>query len=582
MIKLNSNKNNPGFVSPRNSRRTVEGKDYILEAKGKGRKNLLKVNKAANSLLNKREDVQSLMNFGAAVATAAMTNKIGNNKYFKIAEACKSLLGGNSVPVLHHNTRTPNLGRNKGVIKTTKMHVGEPIKGKYAKIPSFHTVNTINLIDTQTDCIDPIRKKETVSRAGLNQRLIDFLDEDTYITVGDMKRITQCDKEIKEQIDRRKDRRTVVTKKNVRSEYQVRIPNLRLNSLIRSVKTKFSINSEIPVYDTYVIVNVCLLKDFNNCSVDIEELKKNIVKEAEDANWLQTGLRKDQIIRDIKKVEGEEDPLRFKRSLIVGVDAVLQKSTTFRESVRIVQSITRVLRDGDRLDLTVTQHFKNGIDLNKLYQIENEHLPASAFLIVEAFGDARGKVIDKNNNLSYNGYSPVEIRYDFKIDVDYTCFHKRKDVPLIVITEEKDKDFDSIDLGDEFYPTREEKFNVNYENLQINGINKNGRYELLLDTKTEQTQGFDRISDLGLNSYLNDRLSEDDIALNANTTDGDGPEITAQELLWNLVMQGKEGSREDYETRHGGNRRENEFEYENYDEDNYGEEDDTIDLDNLE
>ena len=52
----------------------------------------------------------------------------------------------------------------------------------------------------------------------------------------------------------------------------------------------------MPVYDTHVIIHLCVLKDFNECSVDTKELRNGIVEETMNVSWLQTGLRKDQKI----------------------------------------------------------------------------------------------------------------------------------------------------------------------------------------------------------------------------------------------------------------------------------------------
>ena len=154
----------------------------------------------------------------------------------------------------------------------------------------------------------------------------------------------------------------------------------------------------MPVYNTNVIIHVCVMKDLNECSITTTDLRDGIIKEARDSSWLQTGLRKDQIIKYNYKAEEEDRKLDFKRSLIVGVDSVIQKSTIFRKSVRVIDTLTRVLREGDRLDLDITQHFNKGINLNTLYGIENEDLPASAFLIVETVGDRIAKVIDNKIN----------------------------------------------------------------------------------------------------------------------------------------------------------------------------------------
>lgn len=115
----------------------------------------------------------------------------------------------------------------------------------------------------------------------------------------------------------------------------------------------------MPVYDTHVIVHLCVLKDFNECSIDTKELRNGIVEETMNVSWLQTGLRKDQIIKtNTVEEDSEKRVLGFRRSVIVGVDSVVQKSTLFRKSVRVIHTLTGVLKEGKRVDLDINQHFE--------------------------------------------------------------------------------------------------------------------------------------------------------------------------------------------------------------------------------
>lgn len=241
---------------------------------------------------------------------------------------------------------------------------------------------------------------------------------------------------------------------------------------------------------------------------------------------------------------------------------MIQKSTIFRKSVRVIDTLTRVLREGDRLDIDITQHFNKGINLNTLYGIENEDLPASAFLIVETFGDRRGKVIDRNNGLNYNGYSPVKIRYDFKLEIGFTCAERDTDRPIVIRSEEKDKDFDSMELGEDFYPTREEKFNVNYDDIKIGTGDLKGRYELMLEGESEPMTNLESLTNMQLNSVMKNVLSEEDVALNITETDDDGLTTTIRDRLLSILREGAMEYNKDFESKHGGNRREDVFENE--------------------
>ena len=136
-------------------------------------------------------------NVASMIMAAAGKGKV-MDKYVEIAKIGTSLLTGTNkseIVVSHSNNYIRN---NKTTIKKSIIHVGKKGKGMITNPPSFHSTNNIELINTDTDAIDPYRKEETVSKIGFSQRRVDIFLNDTFMTIGNVKELISFDKEIKE------------------------------------------------------------------------------------------------------------------------------------------------------------------------------------------------------------------------------------------------------------------------------------------------------------------------------------------------------------------------------------------------
>lgn len=61
----------------------------------------------------------------------------------------------------------------------------------------------------------------------------------------------------------------------------------------------------------------------------------------------------------------------------------------------------------------------------------------------------------------------MKIDYRFSQEIHYVINQSEPDTPVVLTFNPKDGAFESEDLGDQFYPTRESLFNIEFNNIKI-------------------------------------------------------------------------------------------------------------------
>ena len=474
------------------------------------------------------KSAEIVSNVALGVLSAARKGKI-LDKYVEVAKVGTSLLTGatkSEIVISHNNNYIRN---NKTMIKKSIIHIGRRGRGMLINPPAFHSKNDIQLINTDTDAIEPYRRQETVSQIGFSQRRVDIFLNDTFMTIGNIKELISFEDEIEELKNDQKRKISRVLRKEITGEkrtlkqktreYFNRVGKVKKYALISRLKTLLKISSDTEAYNSKVIIHICTFKDLTNCTIPIEKIICQMTEEHLDAT--KNGLRRDQIIKDEIRtktnVKKQESPLKFKKSLALSIDARISDSDALYDNVAILKTLNRTIGPGDRVDLTVYEHFEKGISLNLLQKLHEDpknesdfdSFPIGCFFIIEHFGDKRAKLVDKKSGSKYNGYSPSKIRYDLKSEVKYVCNNKTPDEPLIHNIKGKNKDFEESDLANDWYPDREISFNIDIEDIDINGSEDDKNYQLQLDN---ETVGLNRIDEL--NQYLKkinkEPITEDD------------------------------------------------------------------------
>jgi len=467
-------------------------------------------------------DIRELAKFGHSLFRKE--GKIGNKFLSSVEVGLHSMMSeSENVIVVQENENMKGAPSDR--LRST-VHINEPMVASFSKLPHRHNNTSRDLINTDTDCITPKKRLLTITRCGFNQRNVDLFGQDTFVSVGNMKTLTQCDYHIdklKKEPDTTQELANIGTN---RAQYKKRKTNIEVNSLIRRIETSVIINSDMQQYCSRVSVHVCKIRDLNCCENPVDTLEAMYV-ETQKAEA--KSLRKEQFVKgmNIKKAEWE-----FKNSVILTVDANIRRSEVFKKNIQIVKTINRKLQPNMRFDLKIVEHYPRGVNLNKLSNIEQNDLPIGTFIVVESIGDSRCVLQDSKEGVRYNGYSPVKIRYDYFVKLYFISSESKRDVPSTKMIIEPEIDFEDTELASEFYPDRESRFNVDLKNINIEGENQKARYTLGMNDEI--------VDQLGkINQFLRktnqDTVHEEDLIykeIKANTTDFS--ELEPEQILDNV------------------------------------------------
>lgn len=472
----------------------------------------------------KGDDLRGLLKLGQSLFRKE--GQIGNKFISTVEVGLNSMMSeSENVIVLQENESMNGAPSNR---KRSTVHINEPMINSFSKLPHRHNNTSRDLINTDTDCISPKKRLLTISRCGFNQRGVDLFGQDTFVSVGNMKTLTECDYHIDKL---KKEPNTIKELANIgtnRPQYKKRKTNTEINSLIKKIETSVVINSDMQQYCSRISIHVCRIRDLNCCQNPVKTLEDMYV-ETEKAEA--KSLRKEQFVKVMNVTKEAE--WEFKNSVILTVDANIRRSEVFKKDIQIVKTINRKLEPNMRFDLKIVEHYPRGVNLNKLSNIERNDLPIGTFIIVESIGDPRCVLMDsKEGGIRYNGYSPVKLRYDYFVKLHFISSESKRDVPSTKMILEPEIDFEDKELASEFYPDRESMFNVNLKNINIEGENQKARYTLGLNNEI--------VDQLGqINQFLRkanqDPVHEEELMykqIKTNTTDFS--ELVAEQILDNV------------------------------------------------
>lgn len=145
------------------------------------------------------------------------------------------------------------------------------------------------------------------------------------------------------------------------------------------------------------------------------------------------------------------------------------------------------MKAGSQWHFELTERFKDGIYLNKLHdlttekkEVAHEDAPMTYFFMLEYFGDPRASVQrDKDKEILSGIYSPCNLAFEIDVRASYLADPEDTDEIHCYKRISKDTEFEDEVYGSHFYPTREERFNVDFDNVQI-GENKGSKHEYKL------------------------------------------------------------------------------------------------------
>jgi hypothetical protein len=496
------------------------------------------LNKATGNILS-GENLDKIYQFLLTAGKSNSSFKIGHLIAGIAEHTLNSLVHDESqhVAITHYNEKQSN---SEIQIHRTHVYIGEKHNSKiqsYLNGP-VHEAFEKRIIDSQCDWLDTKNRKELQVTTGVNQRGYAILDKNTFLTLKDVLELTNH-KEHKASIDAQLNYFLLTTGENkIPKEIKdTLLKNLKtresekafLNfySALLSTKTEIKIMNRMPVYDANITVHLVKLRQLDGDVRTIEALVNDVTK-VPDKECLERINPKDLFGIDVP--DKNSTSIHFARKLYTNLKVNLTKLQSFKKNFIVVRSWRRKVPTGGHWYITINEKFRNGIHLNRLNELRSEterapnDLPINHFLIIEYYGDNRASVFRNADNETISSvYSPCILNFEYKLDIKHLSHTKDPDEILCYKRVKKIKEFEDESIGLEFYPNRETKFNVDFNNITIGEekTKKEANYKLELNSSILENQQMSNFESL-LNKLKQidpdtaSTITEDDIPFMSN------------------------------------------------------------------
>jgi hypothetical protein len=525
-----------------------------------------KAAKSVNNLSSKNVNSNNLNKIFKFVS--AMSD---SNKAFKFGHLITEILTtGNSL----FNTRAQNdlLSFSNQTIKLddikifrTHVKIGTGHSDQIKRLKTGPTYDTFTkiLLDSKRDCLSTANRNSLKSTHGVNQRCYSLLSENTFLTFNDVKYLTDFDIHINEiheefhkvannlldQIyglkseDEKKAETGQPPIEKIRHHFGLKkfptpkISMTRYYSALLKSKLKLRITNTMPVFDSNVTIH---LVEFKEGAIEVNQATiDDLVANVQMMDHQQTERRGihllESVFSELYVERIPEDSVKevtennsFSKQMKTSLDVNLTSLEMFKKNCRVLRSWTKKLPSQSMWEFNLTEVFHNGIYLNKVFEHEsvqkstsNESLkdstPMSTFLIIETYGDPRASVKRNKDGEVFTGvYSPSKHQYEVQFEIQHLAKPKTPDSILMFQKTSKNTEF--VERGNSlvYYPEREEKFNVNFEDISLNNSKKLG-YSLDISSNLQESQNINRLDEiinrLGkfYNSDTDEELTNDDL-----------------------------------------------------------------------
>ena len=440
------------------------------------------------------------------IAVESFSTQIGNMINGKSTRVALDMLGhaaNGSLELLSYFDHKTQGFTGRSAIKTEayiyNIFMGQEARKEFKTPPFGHRKQSITLINTETDKHEDTSRSELLTRGGMNQKTIDFLGENTFLTIKDLGNLTNARKEVDAALQLKAAK--IIPKKNMdgevtrlasalRDAYEGKISTERLYAGITGYKTTLYINNDMPNYITYVKIHICTHQNFRFCEGIrgalsprelVEEVSKTYSTEKTEDHTFRY-LKKKDIFPNKRRKKIEDN--NFKTLMRVKTNVDITKTEGFREKVKVLRTLTVALKPSDFVKVNLTHDIPYGIDLFDLVNCMMNEASAHTFFIVESVGSTGQVTKCSDQNIKRNGTAPIRLRYNLKMDVNFVAAEKTPDNPLIIKRVEKTNQFEDITLWEQFYGSRGDDFYLNYEDIDIDNNNDKAKFKLDIDLKT--------------------------------------------------------------------------------------------------
>lgn len=435
--------------------------------------------------------------------------------------------------------------------------------GRFRRVPFNHSTKTVTLFDTKRDCLSIEDKLSLITESGFNQSIIDIFDKDSFITLEDLWYLTHASHQIEKATNKAKVRKNKALNHIIdenREENKTNVKKLkaklakqqldslgtsRLYSLVQKIKTTLYINSDMPAYITNIKVSLCTHALFRTCderkgALSTYDLYTKIINEIDNPEE-RSIIKKNLLGRERSNIAKSK---HFKKTLFVLPGTRINSSKTFQDNVRVLRSYKFQLRPTEVAVIELIHNFERGIDLFDLKGCEINEACAHTFFIIEATGSGNARLTLNNgmDQIKENGCAPIKLRYEMNRKITFISNdNEYEDYPISILDKPINSNFEDGTLAEFFYPSRDEKFNVNLQDLDIGGKNPTAKWRLDMDSSTLLTPTLlERVVKLTNNNNIElDEAAEFEKNLNR----------TAKEYIEDLENRTEDNTNDPYTTR---------------------------------
>lgn len=401
-------------------------------------------------------------------------------------------------------------------IYRTEIHIG---KGHNRKINSYLNGPTYEVFEkvilkTSSDFLESKKRKDLKSICGANQRNFTFFDSDSFLCIADIKEMTSYNdkhyqtlkkqyREMIDNLDLSEVAESLVDEKSkpVVGEFvkkfngkEIKKKYVKYYAGLLSTRQKIKIINRMPVYNLSIIIHLVRFNSYSepNCVSSIDDLMREITNVSRPGQNLFLERLSPENVKKVTKSANSN----LQQQIVTTLNVNLTGLESFKQHCTVLNSWKRELESGDQWNITLNHNFKNGVYLNKLYEI-NQHVhknaPLTDFFVLETYGDQRAGLFRKEDAESFfNVYSPCMFQYDYELSYKHLSESTTQDEIVCYQTASKNREFEDETYGSHWYPDRQQELNVNFEDIDIDNNNTKSKFKLEMNANILENQNSDR------------------------------------------------------------------------------------------
>lgn len=501
--------------------RSTLGTDIGIDkfAKIHGTKRMTGINagtfKDANKVTSRAQKLAQAMKLPNNIVTGLVGN--GPASIFNFGSSLLTYLAENS---------TSPIGNNQAIYHKTHVHVGTPTSKKIRKFKEdpFVLTETKLLSDSASDYQSHTKRRQLHIKAGFNEKVFAVMMENTFATLEDMYMLFDVKKRFEKQLRGIEDGAMEIFGCITKTHFQIKLKNkldnytahvqihlvkITNNDMqVRHLLAKMTRNStietqdptgRIPVDFQYTDPETTNLQ--NKFSVNFQaDLRTNLSQSSifnENAQIVKTWSRtlpassiwemnltthygRGLSINMLNDMYKRSDVCSAEKQKKAKED-VENGRQVFEFDLNPADFVSKIIKDittegnlkGSKKAVKEATEMANKLMNNYMDQgslIAGKH-PVSYCLYVEAVGDRRSSLLRIKDDDTFDGYSPVFLHAEFSHLIEYLS---KEDSPDEILTYKKIRQHrnfedDSTELQEIFYPDREMRFHVPFDDIKFPG-----------------------------------------------------------------------------------------------------------------